>query len=263
MSASRCALLFFASCAVMQTVPSFSQVSTASINGTIRDSSGSVVPEAVIVLHNQQTNVEMRTVSNSTGHYAFLNVPVGAYSVEVSKPGFSKRRLEEFTLVVNQTATLDFTLALGLIEQSITVEAIGDAVQSSTAELGVAVATKNVQELPLNGRNFTQLLSLAPGMSPVNVSSGASGSGSAPVGAFLSPTVNGQTGRSNFYMMEGFTMWGAGPPVFMPSRRFSTLSRNSRSSPTTIRPSSGQSRAESLNLDYAHNCPRQAADGLI
>jgi hypothetical protein len=142
-------------------------------------------------------------VSNSAGHYAFLNVPVGEYSLEASKAGFSKRKLEELTLVVNQTATLDFTLALGLIEQSVTVDAVGDEVQSSTAELDVAIATKNVQELPLNGRNFTQLLSLAPGMSPVNVSSGASGSGSAPVGAFLSPTINGQTGRSNFYMMDG------------------------------------------------------------
>src|SRR6516165_8340461 len=112
MSASRWALFFFASCAVVQTVPGFSQVSTASINGTIRDTSGSVVPETAIVLHNQQTNVEMRTVSNSAGHYAFLNVPVGEYSLEVSKAGFSKRKLEEFTLVVNQTATLDFTLAL-------------------------------------------------------------------------------------------------------------------------------------------------------
>ena len=188
--------------------PVYGQVSTASINGVVRDTTGSVVPDTSVVLRNVDTNVEMRATSNASGNYVFLNVPVGRYTIEASKQGFSTNRVEPFTLTVNQTATFNVTLQVGSTQQSVTVMAVGDQVQSSTAELGAVIGTKPVQELPLNGRNFTQLLTLTPGMSPSNPTSGANGYGSNPVGAYILPVVNGQTGRSSFFMLDGINDYG-------------------------------------------------------
>ena len=184
------------------------QVSTASVNGTIRDVTGSLVPDTSLVLRNVDTNVEMRANSNAAGNYAFLNVPVGRYTIEASKAGFSTNRVETFTLTVNQTATFNVSLNVGSTQQSVTVEAVGDQVESSTAELGAVIGTKTVQDLPLNGRNFTQLLNLTPGMSPSNPTAASGGSGSSPVGAYSFPVVNGQTGRSSFYMLDGINDLG-------------------------------------------------------
>ena len=92
-------------------------------------------------------------------------------------PGFRTHKLQPFTLVVNQTATLDLSLQIGEINQEVQVEAVGAEVQSSTAELGAAVTRQQVTDLPLNGRNFTQLLALTPGVAPVSVSQNSGGFG--------------------------------------------------------------------------------------
>jgi outer membrane receptor protein involved in Fe transport len=219
--------------ALLCSTASYGQLSTASVNGIVRDPSGSSVPQAVVVLKNVDTGVERQTISNEAGNYVFLNVPPGSYTLEASKPGFRTNRLNPFTLVVNQTATFDFALQVGSVEQSVTVEAIGAEVQSSTAELGAAVTQKQVVDLPLNGRNFTQLLSLTPGVSPVSVSQNAGGSFTAsPVGSFVFPSINGQTNRSNFWMLDGvnnqesFNSTYAVPPVVDAIQEFKVQSHN-------------------------------------
>src|SRR5438034_6371487 len=88
----------------------WAQVSTASINGTVRDSSGSAIPEAKVTLHNIDTAVERTTTTNLAGAYVFLNVAPGTYTLEVSRVGFNGEKISSFTLEVNQTATLDATL---------------------------------------------------------------------------------------------------------------------------------------------------------
>ena len=151
------------------------QLSTASINGTVRDPSGSSVANATLVLLQVETGVERSTLSNVSGNYGFLSILPGNYTLEVTADGFATSNLEPFTLLVNQTATFDFTLTLGAVTESITVEAVGAEVQSSTAELGAVVEQKQVMDLPLNGRNFTQLLALTPGAAPVSVAQNAGG----------------------------------------------------------------------------------------
>ncbi|MFN0104328.1 MAG: TonB-dependent receptor domain-containing protein [Bryobacteraceae bacterium] len=190
-------------------LPLTGQTSTATINGSIRDSTGSSVPGAAVVLRNTATSVEMRTQSNDSGIYAVLNILPGRYTMEVSKAGFRTNKLSEFALAVNQTATLDMTLEVGAVEQSVNVEAIGAEVQSSTSEIGAVVAKQQVVDLPLNGRNFTQLLSLTPGVAPVSVSQN-SGSGFAHpgIGAFIFPSINGQTNRSNLWTLDGINNQG-------------------------------------------------------
>lgn len=185
------------------------QTSTATINGTVRDASGSVVPGATLVVKNTATSVEMRGSTNDSGVYAFLSLIPGTYTLEVTKAGFRTNRLSAFSLAVNQTATLDITLELGAVDQAIQVEAVGAEVQASTSEIGAVVSQKQVADLPLNGRNFTQLLSLTPGVAPVSVSqNNGSGFGHPGIGTFMFPSINGQTNRSNFWTLDGITNQG-------------------------------------------------------
>ena len=189
--------------AVFVLAPLRSQTSSASINGTLRDSSGAVMPDAEIVLKNLDTGVERRTLSNGVGNYVLLNIPPGSYSLQASKAGFRTARADRLVLEVNQTATFNLTLEVGAVEQTVSVEAQGAAIQSSTAELGNVIAEREVVDLPLNGRNFSQLLSLNPGVAPVNVSQSSGGFTTAAVGEFTYPSINGQTNRSNFFSLDG------------------------------------------------------------
>ena len=185
------------------------QRSTASINGTVRDSSGAVVPDATVVLQNVQTGIKQTVAANATGDYVILNILPGNYTLEVTSKGFVTVKQNQFTLVVNQTATFDFQLTVGSALQTITVQATAARLEASTAELGAVVSQREVNDLPLNGRNFTQMLSLAPGVSPVNVSQNAGGFGTSPIGTFEFPAVNGQTNRSNLFMLDGIMDLGS------------------------------------------------------
>jgi outer membrane receptor protein involved in Fe transport len=201
-----------AACALLScfAVPSFAQLSTASVTGVVRDSSGSVLAGAKLTLTNLATTVKRDSVSNSVGNYLFLNIQPGTYSLEVTAAGFQTWQLPSITLAVNQTATLDVALQVGALQQTVTVEATGELLQQSTAEIGAVIAAKQVVDLPLNGRNFTQLLSLSPGVSPVSVSQNSNGFGNVASGtAFSFPAINGQTNRSNLFMTDGLINQGA------------------------------------------------------
>src|SRR6516164_3088350 len=154
----------------------YAQLSSASVTGIVRDASGSLIPNVRIVLKNAGTSVERVATSNSAGNYVFLNIAPGVYSLDATSPGLQVTQIPNFTLDVNQTATLDITMQVGTLQQTISVEAAGEMVQAATSELGAVVSTKQVLDLPLNGRNFTQLLSLTPGVVPISVAQNA-GSG--------------------------------------------------------------------------------------
>ncbi|HYM10115.1 MAG TPA: carboxypeptidase-like regulatory domain-containing protein [Bryobacterales bacterium] len=191
-------------------VPAFAQLSSASVTGVVRDTSGSVVPDVNLTLRNVDTAVERQALSNNAGNYVFLSITPGNYTLQAGASGFQTTQIPPFTLAVNQTATLDITLNVGAVQQTVTVEASGELVQSSTAEVGAVVAEKQVMDLPLNGRNFTQLLSLSPGVAPVSVSQNSGGFGNVASGtAFVFPAINGQTNRSNFFMTDGLNNQGA------------------------------------------------------
>jgi len=169
---------------------SSAQVSHAQVNGTVRDSTGAVVPGARVVLRNTQTGVETRTTTNDQGLYVILHIPPGTYTLEVSKEGFATAKLEPFNLVVNQASVFDVQLAVGKVQESVTVEAIGAQVQSATAELGSVLIRQQLVDLP-SGRNIQNLMRLTPGVNPVST------------GQSSIPSVNGQINRSSMYMLDG------------------------------------------------------------
>ena len=208
------------------------QVSTASINGTVRDTTGAVIPEAELTLENVETGISRRAVSNSVGNYALLNLTPGIYTLQVGKEGFRTGAISPFTLDVNQAATFDLTLEVGAVTETVTVEAIGAQVQSSTSELGTVVGQQQVADLPLNGRNFTQLMVLTPGASPVSTAQNRGGFGASATGSFIYPSINGQSNRSNFFLMDGVNNNGATvgtyavPPIIDAIQEFKVQSHN-------------------------------------
>jgi len=208
------------------------QVSTASVNGVVQDPAGAIIPSATVTLANVATGVERQVATNEAGAYAFLNVLPGDYTLSATAKGFRTVKVAKFTLVVNQTARFDMTLQIGEVQSSVTVEAVGMAVQAATAELGAAVTQKNVVELPLNGRNFTQLLWMAPGAAPVSSGQGKGGGYAGPIGTFVQPSVNGQINRSNLYLLDGilnqesFMATYAVPPILDSVQEFKVQSHN-------------------------------------
>src|SRR5712664_3747856 len=192
------------------------QLSAGSVTGTVRDASGSVVADASVMLRNLDTTIEHKTVSNDAGNYVFLNLGPGKYALEATAPGFATKRVAEFILAVNQTASIDVSLQVGAQSEVVIISAETEQLDVSTADLGTVIATKQVNDLPLNGRNFTQLLSLTPGVAPVSVAQnsmgGRAGGFGAPISvgsAFIFPAVNGQTNRSNFFLTDGLNNFGS------------------------------------------------------
>jgi hypothetical protein len=205
-------LVFLTAFAALFVAPAYSQQSSATVNGTVRDESGAVIEGATITLENLDTTVSRNSVSNSTGNYVFIDVQPGVYSLKVAKPGFGSQTQQSVSLSVNQTATANFTLKVGSTQQSITVEAAAVAIESSTAELGTVINEQAVKDLPLNGRNFTQLLTLTPGASPISVAQNSGGGGGFAgnaVGSFSFPALNGQRNRSNMFLMDGVVDLGS------------------------------------------------------
>src|SRR5271154_4027923 len=135
------------------------QQGNAAINGVVKDPTSAAIPNAQVELTNVATSVVRTTTTNSDGAYAFPSVVPGVYTMRASATGFSAVTQSAITLEVSQTATYDFQLTVGTAQQNITVNAAeGAALETATSELGTVVNTKEVTDLPLNGRNFTQLL---------------------------------------------------------------------------------------------------------
>src|SRR5216684_5636389 len=213
------------------------QLSAGSVTGTVRDASGSAVVDASVTLRNVDTTIERKTVSNDAGNYAFLNLGPGKYALEATAPGFATKRVAEFILAVNQTASIDVSLQVGSQSEVVTISAETEQLDVSTADLGTVIATKQVNDLPLNGRNFTQLLSLTPGVAPISVAQngmgGRPGGFGAPISvgsSFTFPAINGQTNRSNFFLMDGLNNFGsfqstyAVPPIIDAIQEFKVVS---------------------------------------
>jgi len=195
------------------------QLSTASLAGAVRDASGAVVPGAKIELRNVATSVEHTTTANGTGAYFFADLIPGNYTVQASAPSFAVQKVPEFTLTVGQAATIDFSLTVGSESTVVTVQAATPQLETSSANLGTVIGTQQVNDLPLNGRDFTQLLILTPGISPVNNGQGGPGGGQyatpEPINqASTIPSVNGQGNRSDYFLTDGLSNFGAFHSVY-------------------------------------------------
>ena len=172
----------------------------ASLTGTVKDSSGASVPNATVVVTNNEKGVTRQLTSNSDGEYLAGGLPAGVYSVQVSAPGFKKYEAKDITLRVAQKARVDVALEVGAVSNEVTVQGEGLAqVDTQSSELAGTVDSKELSKLQLNGRNFTQLVTLVPG---VNNQTGQD-EGQVGVNGNVEYSINGGRGEYNNWELDG------------------------------------------------------------
>jgi hypothetical protein len=142
------------------------QAVTANISGTVTDSSGGVIAGAQVVVTNMGTNASLTTASNDQGRYNAPDLVVGTYEVQTSKAGFQTTVRKDILLTVGSQLAVDFTLQVGTAQETVTVESSAAQVETQSTALSTLVSPQQMVDLPLNGRNFEQLLNLAPGVTP-------------------------------------------------------------------------------------------------
>jgi len=191
--ALRYAILAIACVLLLQSNPVFGQVDQGAITGAVQDPSGAVVPNADVTLLNIDQGITLETKSNAGGTYTFSPVRPGHYSVTVSAQGFAKTTQKNVTVNVAQTLQVNISLKPGGTTETVEVNTTPPQLQTEEASLGQVVNGQEINNLPLNGRNFTFLAQLGAGMQTPQ----ADTRGNAASGAF---SANGLRPAQNNYL---------------------------------------------------------------
>ncbi len=140
---------------------------TGTIRGTVLDPSGASVQAATVSAKQVETGLTRAVIADRQGAYVLVELPIGHYQIEVHAQGFEKYLQQGISLDVNETATVSIHLKVGSETQQVEVEADADLVQSTESSLGETVMEREILDLPLDGRNFSQLGLLQPGVVPL------------------------------------------------------------------------------------------------
>ncbi len=136
------------------------------------DSSGAAVPEAVVTVVNTATGASRSGSSSDQGEYRFALLPAGEYTVTAERSGFS-RQSKRVTLQIGQIASLDFSLAVGAVQEQVTVEASAEVLEPTRTQVSTVINSNQIVNLPVNGRQFIDFVLLAPGVSIGDTTSGS------------------------------------------------------------------------------------------
>ena len=196
------------------------QTATGEVNGTVTDTSGGFVAGAAVKLTNQATKIEDRVATNVDGYFVFINVKPGSYVLGVEAKGFKITQISAFDVGVNQTVMQTVRLEVGAITERVVVNAEAAMLEGSTSDLGTVIEEKAVNDLPLNGRNFTQLLTLTPGVTPVSTAQNKSigcceGNVGIPGSGFSDASFHGQENRSKLYFFDGIINTNIRGPTYI------------------------------------------------
>jgi hypothetical protein len=173
---------------------------TAGITGLVKDATGGVIPGAKITATNNGTQAHFESTADASGAYTFRALPVGMYDLAADVPGFKRFEAKNVRLQVNEIARVDMALEVGAAAETVSVEAQAVSVDTSSPTLKTVVDQKRIEELPLNGRNATQLMRLVAGVVSdprADVTSGTTYPGVTPV------SVNGSRANSTNYVLDG------------------------------------------------------------
>ncbi len=177
---------------------------TGTILGSVVDPSGAAVPGASVRLSNPNTGFSREAMTDATGFYQFLAVPVGEnYAVEVQLAGFMKATQGGIKLLVNQNYRADFKLQVGQITQTVEVAANAAQVEATSNQLGDVIEDKKMTSLPLNGRSYIDLLGLQAGVVPITSSAGYTDRPVGGTGSAGNFSVNGQREAANSFLVNG------------------------------------------------------------
>lgn len=196
-------VLTIALCA--STAPSAQEIA-GSIRGGVLDASGAAVSGVKLAAVQTETGLVRTATTDSQGAYVFVELPIGHYRIEAEAKGFKKYVQDGISLGVNQIATVEIRLAVGMPSQEVRVDADASLVETTTTSLGKTVEQADVLNLPLNGRDFTQLGLLQPGVFPITPGLAEAG-GSLRNGQAYA--VNGQRPESNNFLIDGANNFNA------------------------------------------------------
>src|SRR5271165_3474143 len=172
---------------------------TASITGTITDPSGAAVPNAQVVVTNTEHGINRTSVSNGSGDFLFASLPIGSYDLTVTAEGFKKYEAKGIALAIAEKARVNVTLEVGTISTEVVVQGSEVAqVETQSSDLGNTISGKEISQLELNGRDFTQLVTLSPGVT--NQSGQDEGGEGATTVAF---SINGGRTEYNNFEIDG------------------------------------------------------------
>src|SRR5580700_6605608 len=176
---------------------------SGTISGHVTDTSGASVAKAPVLITENQTGVATSTTTNSSGFYSVTLLKPGGYTIQVTTPGFSMAVRENLTLEVAQVLQQDFRLEVGNVKQQITVTGGAPLLNTETTDLGNVISRAPLIQLPLNGRNFSQLALLVPGTNGGEVNgtrSTGSGNETARNGANI--VADGARATFNTYLID-------------------------------------------------------------
>jgi hypothetical protein len=173
------------------------------ITGEVRDSSGGNIPGANVTVTNLATNATRIVTSNEAGVYSFPSLPPGEYSLKVEKPGFKTVTRAQIQLQVQQSARIDIELPVGQVTESVEVSATAALLSTENATVGTVIENKRIVELPLNGRNYLQLVSLSPNVSYGFTNAGQAGSRQGGSRSEQNISVAGQRSYFNNFTLDG------------------------------------------------------------
>ena len=173
----------------------YAQTATATLVGRTIDEAKAALPGVKIMLVQITTGQERTIISNESGDFVFLLLPAGKYQLTATREGFQKVVWREFELQVDQRASLDLSLKIGQISETVEINSVASILQSETASIGTVIDQAKILRLPLNGREFQQLALLVPGASPA-----AQGSSLSFRGGF---NVGGARESANYFLLDG------------------------------------------------------------
>jgi hypothetical protein len=173
---------------------------TGSIRGTVTDPSGAIVEGASVTARQTETGLSRTTTTDRAGAYLLLELPVGHYQLQVERTSFQTYIQQGISLDVNESATIPVALKVGAESEKIQVDADAEIIQAAVTSLGTVVSEREVLDLPLNGRNFTQLGLLQPGVVPLTPGLAEAGGSLRASQAYA---VNGQRPESNNFLIDG------------------------------------------------------------
>jgi hypothetical protein len=182
--------------------PAFSQALSGTIVGSVTDESGATVADVTITLTNTGTGFSRTVSTNSNGQYVAATIPTGTYRITAEKTGFRKLLRDGLELTAADTATVNLTLPLGDVKQTVEVTASAPLLEGQNADVSQLIDNRRIVEMPLNGRTFTSLLLLTPGAhsgSSANLGNGVSYS----MRGSTNYSVNGANAQDNSYLIDG------------------------------------------------------------
>jgi Carboxypeptidase regulatory-like domain/TonB-dependent Receptor Plug Domain len=182
------------------------QTSTVgNITGNVRDPNGAAVPKAEIVITDEATGASRTAVAADDGSYSALSLPAARYTISASAPNFKKTVNSGVELHVGENKVLNIELQVGQVSETVTVTGEVAQVETRSSDVTSLVTEKQVTELPLNGRNYAQLVTLVPGVSPVTQAGagGAFGTRGTGLDSHVDMSVNGNQSNANLWTVDG------------------------------------------------------------